>query len=64
MPFAEDERSVIALAQFLGYKPKVTSPAITTLSVYPQNPKTPKPHRLIKMMVNINQVVSRIYYWY
>jgi hypothetical protein len=34
MPFAEDERSVIALAQFLGYKPKVTSPAITTLSVY------------------------------
>jgi hypothetical protein len=34
MPFAEDERSIIALAQFLGYKPKVTSPAITTLSVY------------------------------
>jgi hypothetical protein len=34
MPFAEDERSVIALAQFLGYKPKVTSPAITTLSIY------------------------------
>ena len=34
MPFAEDERSVIALSQFLGYKPKVTSPAITTLSVY------------------------------
>ena len=34
MPFAEDERSVIALAQFLGYKPKVTSPALTTLSVY------------------------------
>jgi hypothetical protein len=34
LPFAEDERSVIALAQFLGYTPKVTSPAITTLSVY------------------------------
>ena len=34
LPFAEDERSVIALAQFLGYKPKVTSPAITTLSLY------------------------------
>jgi hypothetical protein len=34
LPFAEDERSIIALAQFLGYKPKVTSPALTTLSVY------------------------------
>ena len=34
MPYAEDPQSVIALAQFLGYKPKVSSPAITTLSVY------------------------------
>lgn len=34
LPYAEDIQSVIALAQFLGYKPKVTSPAITTLSVY------------------------------
>jgi hypothetical protein len=34
MPYAEDPQSIIALAQFLGYKPKVTSPAITTLSVY------------------------------
>jgi hypothetical protein len=34
MPFAEDEKSMLALAQFLGYKPKVTSPAISTLSVY------------------------------
>ena len=34
MPFAEDETSMLALAQFLGYKPKVTSPAISTLSVY------------------------------
>jgi hypothetical protein len=34
MSYAEDERSVIALAQFLGYKPKVASPAITTISVY------------------------------
>jgi hypothetical protein len=34
LPFAEDERSVIALSQFLGYTPKVTSPAITTLSLY------------------------------
>jgi hypothetical protein len=34
MPYAEDIQSVIALSQFLGYKPKVTSPAITTISVY------------------------------
>ena len=34
MPYAQDIQSVIALAQFLGYKPKVTSPAITTISVY------------------------------
>ena len=34
MPYAEDIQSVIALAQFLGYKPKVTSPGITTISVY------------------------------
>jgi hypothetical protein len=34
LPYAEDIQSVIALAQFLGYKPKVTSPALTTLSVY------------------------------
>jgi len=34
MPYAEDIQSVIALAQFLGYKPKVTAPAITDISVY------------------------------
>ena len=34
MPYAEDIQSVIALSQFLGYKPKVTSPAITDISVY------------------------------
>ena len=34
MPYAEDIQSVIALAQFLGYKPKVSSPAITDISVY------------------------------
>jgi hypothetical protein len=34
MPYAEDIQSVIALSQFLGYKPKVTSPSISTLSVY------------------------------
>jgi hypothetical protein len=32
--YAEDKENVLALAQYLGYKPKITSPAITTLSVY------------------------------
>ena len=39
MPYAEDVRSVMALSQYLGYKPKVTSPGITTLSVYQVVPK-------------------------
>jgi hypothetical protein len=34
MPYAEDRRSVLALSQFLGYKPKVSSPSVTTLSLY------------------------------
>jgi hypothetical protein len=34
LPYAEDKKNVLALAQFLGYKPKVTSPAVTKLSVY------------------------------
>jgi hypothetical protein len=34
MTTAEDKANVIALAQYLGYKPKVTSPAIVKLSVY------------------------------
>lgn len=34
MPYAEDTQNVLALSQYLGYRPKVTSPAITTLSVY------------------------------
>jgi hypothetical protein len=34
MTYAEDPQSVIALSQYLGYRPKVTAPAITTLSVY------------------------------
>jgi len=40
MPYAEDINSVIALSQQLGYVPKVTSPAITTLSVYQLVPST------------------------
>ena len=34
MVHAEDIENVISLSQYLGYKPKVTSPAVTTLSVY------------------------------
>jgi hypothetical protein len=34
MVHAEDIRNVLSLSHYLGYKPKVTSPAITTLSVY------------------------------
>ena len=34
MLYAEDKENVLALAQYLGYKPKVSSPAITTLSIY------------------------------
>ena len=32
--YAAEERNVFALANLLGYKPKSTSPAVTTLSVY------------------------------
>jgi hypothetical protein len=32
--YAEDGENILALAQYLGYKPKITSPATTTLSVY------------------------------
>jgi len=34
MLYAEDKSNVIALANYLGYKPKVTSPALVDLSVY------------------------------
>lgn len=34
MVHATDRRNVLSLAQYLGYKPKVTTPAVTTLSVY------------------------------
>src|SRR6056300_1921574 len=35
---AEDRTNVVALANFLGYKPKVTSPALTRISVYQITP--------------------------
>ncbi len=34
MVHADDIENVIALSQYLGYKPKVTSPSVTTISVY------------------------------
>jgi hypothetical protein len=34
MVYAEDINNVLALSQYLGYKPKVTSPSVATLSVY------------------------------
>lgn len=40
MLYAEDKPNVLALATYLGYKPKVTSPAITKLSVYQLVPAT------------------------
>ena len=40
MVHAEDIENVIALSQYLGYKPKVTSPSVTTLSVYQLVPST------------------------
>jgi len=43
MSYAEDKQSVIALSEYLGYKPKVTSPAIARLSVYQTIPSTYNP---------------------
>ena len=40
MTYADDIENVIALSQYLGYKPKVSSPAVTTLSVYQLVPST------------------------
>ena len=40
MVYAEDITNIIPLAQYLGYKPKVTSPAVTTVSVYQLVPST------------------------
>ena len=40
MLYAEDKQNVIALAKYLGYSPKVTSPAIVKMSVYQLVPAT------------------------
>ena len=40
LPYAEDRKSVMALAQSMGYKPKLATPAVTTLSLYQLIPST------------------------
>lgn len=40
MLYSEDKQNVIALAEYLGYKPKVTSPSIVKLAVYQTVPST------------------------
>lgn len=40
MLYAEDKENVIALAQYLGYKPKTTSPALCEVAVYQLVPST------------------------
>ena len=38
--YSEDKQNVVALAEYLGYKPKVTSPSIVKLAVYQTVPAT------------------------
>jgi hypothetical protein len=40
MLYSEDKQNVVALAEYLGYKPKVTSPSIVKLAVYQTVPST------------------------
>lgn len=56
LAFAEQQDNVISIAQFLGYKPKLTSPATTTATIYQIAPATivdgvyvPDPKYLIKV---------------
>lgn len=40
LSYATERKNVIALAQSLGYKPKITTPAVTTLNIYQLIPAT------------------------
>ena len=40
LSYASEKKNVMALAQNMGYKPKVTTPAVTTLTVYQVVPAT------------------------
>jgi hypothetical protein len=53
MVYADDIQSVIPLARFLGYKPKVTSPSTTKLSIYQLVPA--------KIVGSINEPDSKYY---
>ena len=39
LAYAGERKNVVALAQAMGYKPKVTTPAVTTLTVYQLVPR-------------------------
>jgi hypothetical protein len=43
LSYASEKKNVMALAQTMGYKPKVTCPAVTTLTVYQVVPATGGP---------------------
>lgn len=56
MPYSTDIKNVMALAQFLGYKPKITTPSTTIISVYQLIPSikvndvsTPDPKYYLKI---------------
>jgi hypothetical protein len=56
LAYAEQQENVVTIAQFLGYKPKLTAPATTTATLYQLAPATitdgvyvPDPKYLIKL---------------
>ncbi len=53
--YAGEEKNVFALANLLGYKPKATSPAITTLSVYQLCKATSTGELDTKYLLRINE---------
>ncbi len=53
--YAGEEKNVFALANLLGYKPKATSPAITTLSVYQLCKATSNGELDTKYLLRINE---------
>lgn len=66
MVHAEDIQNVLALSQYLGYKPKVTAPAITTLSVYQLVPSIgtgtnnrPDPKYFLRIKEGLRSVSNR-----
>lgn len=63
--YATDRANIIALANYLGYKPKTTSPAVTTLSVYQIVPaigtgKNAQPDSNYFLRINEGMTVSAV----